>query len=167
MTWPLRIERRLNTPGWLRLAVPMASLFWRRSSPASCWRPRVTTRSRLITRCTPLRLPREQHPFRPTFVYATPMLFTGLCAAFAFRMRTYNIGGEGQLYMGAVGLLRPGSCSATGHGPLLIIAMIVGGALAGMLLGGRFRLSCAPTCARTRVLTSLMSITSPGSSCTT
>jgi simple sugar transport system permease protein len=44
-----------------------------------------------------------------TFVYATPLLFTGLCAAIAFRMGVWNIGGEGQLYMGAIG--------AAGAGP--------------------------------------------------
>jgi simple sugar transport system permease protein len=68
-----------------------------------------------------------------TFVYATPMLFTGLCAAFAFRMRTYNIGGEGQLYMGAVGASATGLVLGDWPRPLLIIAMVIGGALAGML----------------------------------
>jgi simple sugar transport system permease protein len=68
-----------------------------------------------------------------TFVYATPMLFTGLCAAFAFRMRTWNIGGEGQLYMGAVGASAVGLLLGDWPRPLLIVAMILGGAFAGML----------------------------------
>ena len=37
-----------------------------------------------------------------TFISATPLLFTGLCAAVAFRMQLFNIGGEGQLYAGAI-----------------------------------------------------------------
>src|SRR5256885_9674215 len=37
-----------------------------------------------------------------TLISATPLLFTGLCAAVAFRMQLFNIGGEGQLYAGAV-----------------------------------------------------------------
>jgi len=61
------------------------------------------------------------------------MLFTGLCAAFAFRMRTWNIGGEGQLYMGAVGASAVGLVLGDWPRPLLIIAMVIGGALAGML----------------------------------
>ena len=33
---------------------------------------------------------------------ATPLLFTGLAAAVAFRMNLFNIGAEGQLYIGAI-----------------------------------------------------------------
>ena len=50
-----------------------------------------------------------------TLIGATPLVFTGLCAAAAFRMNLFNIGGEGQLYFGAIGasaagllLRRPG-----------------------------------------------------------
>jgi simple sugar transport system permease protein len=90
-----------------------------------------------------------------TFVYATPMLFTGLCAAFAFRMRTFNIGGEGQLYMGAVGASAIGLVFGDWPRPLLIVAMVVGGALAGMLW------ACIPGLLRAylrtnEILTSLM-----------
>ena len=37
-----------------------------------------------------------------TLIAATPLAFTGLAAAAAFRMRLFNIGGEGQLYIGAI-----------------------------------------------------------------
>jgi ABC-type uncharacterized transport system permease subunit len=37
-----------------------------------------------------------------TLMSATPLLFTGLAAAVAFRMQLFNIGGEGQLYIGAL-----------------------------------------------------------------
>ena len=37
-----------------------------------------------------------------TLVSATPLAYTGLAAAAAFRMRLFNIGGEGQLYVGAI-----------------------------------------------------------------
>ena len=43
-----------------------------------------------------------------TLIAATPLAFTGLAAAVAFRMRLFNIGAEGQLYFGAIG--------AAGHG---------------------------------------------------
>ena len=33
---------------------------------------------------------------------ATPLIFTGLAAALAFRARLWNIGAEGQLYLGAL-----------------------------------------------------------------
>ena len=38
-----------------------------------------------------------------TLVQATPLIFTGLAAAFAFRARVWNIGGEGQFFAGAMG----------------------------------------------------------------
>jgi len=37
-----------------------------------------------------------------TFFYATPLIFTGLAVAFGFRCGLFNIGGEGQLYMGTM-----------------------------------------------------------------
>ena len=37
-----------------------------------------------------------------TFSRATPLIFTGLAAAVAFRARFWNIGAEGQLYAGAL-----------------------------------------------------------------
>src|SRR5580704_18535847 len=36
-----------------------------------------------------------------TLFYATPLIFTGLAVAVAFRCGLLNIGAEGQLYMGA------------------------------------------------------------------
>ena len=47
-----------------------------------------------------------------TFISATPLIFTGLCAAVAFRMQLFNIGGEGQLYAGAILGAAAGSRSA-------------------------------------------------------
>lgn len=38
-----------------------------------------------------------------TLVKATPLIFTGLGVSLAFRMKIWNIGAEGQLYMGAIG----------------------------------------------------------------
>ena len=58
--------------------------------------------------------------FTETIISATPLVFTGLAAAVAFRMNLFNVGGEGQLYAGAitgatVGLLMAGSPSPLGH----------------------------------------------------
>ncbi len=39
-----------------------------------------------------------------TLSRATPLIFTGLAAALAFRARFWNIGAEGQLYAGAIGV---------------------------------------------------------------
>lgn len=38
-----------------------------------------------------------------TLAYASPLILTGLAAAVAFRVNLFNIGGEGQFYVGALG----------------------------------------------------------------
>ena len=38
-----------------------------------------------------------------TFVKATPLIFTGLAATFAYRCNLFNLGAEGQFIMGAIG----------------------------------------------------------------
>ena len=43
-----------------------------------------------------------QFAFLETLTRATPLIFTGLAAATAFRAKLWNIGGEAQLYIGAV-----------------------------------------------------------------
>lgn len=68
-----------------------------------------------------------------TLASATPLLFTGLAAAVAFRMRIWNIGGEGQLYVGAVCAawagIAFGSSGLAVALPLMLLAAIVGGAI--------------------------------------
>lgn len=76
-------------------------------------------------------------PIERTLTYATPLILTGLAAAVAFRMKAYNIGAEGQLFMGAVvasGLAL--KLPAGTPGVLMIAAMLFGGALAGAAWAG-------------------------------
>ena len=71
-----------------------------------------------------------------TLVAATPLLFTGLCAAVAFRVGFFNIGGEGQFYIGAI--FSSGIALALGRDAqfwIAIPAMIIAGALGGALWG--------------------------------
>src|SRR6185436_9101133 len=73
-----------------------------------------------------------------TLTRATPLMFTGLSAAVAFRARFYNIGAEGQLYAGALAAVAIGGLhGGTGfaaHPLLLFPAMLVAAMLAGALL---------------------------------
>src|SRR5438067_2529772 len=69
-----------------------------------------------------------------TFVSMTPLLFTGLCAATAFRMQLFNIGGEGQLYAGAIVGAAAGIALGNHSGWLSVPAMIVAGAAGGAAL---------------------------------
>ena len=47
--------------------------------------------------------------FTETLTRATPLIFTGLAAAVAFRAKLYNIGAEGQLYAGALAAVAIGA----------------------------------------------------------
>ena len=70
-----------------------------------------------------------------TLVSATPLAFTGLAAAAAFRIRIFNIGGEGQLYVGAITAMAAGLYFGGNGGPsaFAIAAMVVAGCAGGAL----------------------------------
>lgn len=72
-----------------------------------------------------------------TLTRATPLIFTGLACALAFRSRLWNIGAEGQLYAGALAVAALGSGMIDAPAPVLIPLLMVAAALAGaaMLLG--------------------------------
>ena len=73
-----------------------------------------------------------------TLTRATPLMLTGLACAVAFRARFYNIGAEGQLYLGALAAVAVGGLhDGTGFGlpvPMLFAGMMLAAALAGALL---------------------------------
>ena len=128
----VRIERRLRQPRWLPIAVPVGSLLVAFLLSAVVL---------LITGHDPIETYRRlfdsaflaEGAMSATLVSATPLAFTGLCAAAAFRMNLFNIGGEGQLYMGAV--LAAAVAIATGGWPtaIVVVLMCVTGALGGAL----------------------------------
>jgi ABC-type uncharacterized transport system permease subunit len=68
-----------------------------------------------------------------TLAFATPLLFTGLAAGIAFRMRLYNIGTEGQLYIGAVFASGVGLALAGRPALLVVPLMCVAGSIGGVL----------------------------------
>src|SRR3954469_21899599 len=128
-----RMERRLRQPRWLAFVVPFGSLaaavvvmsvvlLVTGHSPVDTFRRIVDTAFGSKT------------AINETLVSATPLLFTGLCAAVAFRMNLFNIGGEGQLFAGAI--LGAGIALALDGSPsaLTIPAMIVAGAAGGAAL---------------------------------
>ena len=66
----------------------------------------------------------------------TPLIFSGLAVAFAFRTGLFNIGGEGQLYMGAFATGLIGVYLPSGTPPLIaVILCMTGGFLAGAAVG--------------------------------
>ncbi len=129
----IRIERRLEQPRWLALAVPLGSiaaafvvmtlvLLATHHPPGhTFWRLIVTGFGSTFA-------------LNSTFVAATPLLFTGLCAAVAFRMQLFNIGGEGQLYVGAILGAAAGIALGNRSGWLSVPAMIIAGVVGGAAL---------------------------------
>jgi ABC-type uncharacterized transport system permease subunit len=129
----IRIERRLQQPRWLSFAVPIGSVVVAFLVMAivllATHHPPGHTFRRLFDNAF---LGRDA--LNATFVSATPLLFTGLAAATAFRMQLFNIGAEGQLYAGAI--LGAGAGIALGNhsGWVSIPAMVAAGAAGGAAL---------------------------------
>jgi general nucleoside transport system permease protein len=74
--------------------------------------------------------------FGQVLVLAIPLAIIGLGLALAFRGRVYNIGAEGQLFMGA---LAGGALAITvpiGVGPVLVVLALLAGVIGGALWGG-------------------------------
>ena len=126
------VERRLNQPRWLSVAVPVASVVFAFFLAAIVL---------LVTGHNPLSTYRQLFDaaflqtgtLDQTLIVATPLAFTGLAAAAAFRMKLFNIGAEGQLYVGAItgaaaGLYLGGR---GGSSVFVISAMVVMGCLGG------------------------------------
>lgn len=65
-----------------------------------------------------------------TLSRATPLIFTGLCACFAYRCGVFNLGGEGQFLMGSIVCCYIATQSGIEGLPAIILCLI-GGAVAG------------------------------------
>ena len=135
MTRPaIRIEKRLTERRWLAVAVPLGSLVVAFGAiaillAATGHAPLATFR-RLFDAAF-----LADGALSNTLISATPLAFTGLAAAVAFRMRLFNIGAEGQLYFGAIGAAGA-ALSLAGQPALVIVpAMIVAGAVSGAAWG--------------------------------
>lgn len=131
MTFPeVRIEKRLRRRRWLLVAVPLGSLVVAHIAIAiileATGHPAIETFRRLFDAAY-----LADGALSQTLVSATPLAFTGLAAAVAFRMRLFNIGGEGQLYFGAIGAAGVALLLSGQSTPVMIVAMVVAGAAFG------------------------------------
>jgi simple sugar transport system permease protein len=97
----IKIERRLAQPRWLSFAVPIGSIAFSFAVMAVVLG--ITGHDPIHTYSRLFRAAFDSSPaWTATLMTGTPLLFTGLAAAVAFRMQLFNIGAEGQLYLGAV-----------------------------------------------------------------
>lgn len=73
-----------------------------------------------------------------TLVKATPLIFTGLCACFAYRCGVFNLGGEGQFIMGSCASIWVATCWGITGFPAIVLCLLAGtivGGLWGLLPG--------------------------------
>ncbi|MFQ5557407.1 MAG: hypothetical protein ACE5GB_07865 [Acidimicrobiales bacterium] len=99
--YQFRLERRLERRWWHDTVTPLISIIAALVAGAVFL---------LIEGFNPLTVYRElfeasfttKFGFTDSLTIAVPLMLTGLSAAVAFRMSLFNIGAEGQLYLGAI-----------------------------------------------------------------
>lgn len=98
----VKLEQRLETPRWLPWATTVGSVLFALLVTALIlvWVGADPVRS---FRAIYLAAFGDSYVFSDTLVKATPLILTGLACLIAFRMRLWNIGAEGQFYLGAWG----------------------------------------------------------------
>lgn len=69
--------------------------------------------------------------FTEMLTRATPLIFTGLAATMAFRAKLWNIGAEGQLYLGAMAAVAVGTGLFDAPAIIMIPVILIAGAAAG------------------------------------
>lgn len=130
----IRLERRIETPRWLNVVVPVLSVIGALIAGAGLLalsgQDGFDVYSRIIDRAFT-----SDGALTATLTAATPLLFTGLTAAVAFRMGLFNIGGEGQFVMGAVAASYVGLRFGDQLSGWVIPLMVAAGVLAGGLYG--------------------------------
>jgi general nucleoside transport system permease protein len=128
----IRLERRSETRRGLAIAVPIVSVLSALIAGSllillSGNNP-LKTYARIVERAFT-----SGGSLSGTLIAATPLLFTGMAAAAAFRMGVFNIGGQGQYFMGAIAASGVGLAWGQAFGRFVIPLMIVMGAIAGAL----------------------------------
>lgn len=129
---PVRLERRLQAPPrWLTISMPffaaVAALLVAAIVLVISGQDPLSTYGTMVQDAFT-----GSGALSATLLSATPLVLTGLAAAFAFRMKAWNIGGEGQLYIGAICAAAAGIALGTSGSavvlPAMVVAAMIGGA---------------------------------------
>jgi ABC-type uncharacterized transport system permease subunit len=125
-----RIVKRKPLPGWARLVIPFIAIIFTLVLSAI---PILVAGGKLWKSYYSLFYGAlgTRYNFLETFVKASPLIFTGLGVAFAFRAKFWNIGAEGQLLAGALTATWIGINFAGAPKILLLPVIITCGFLAG------------------------------------
>ncbi len=130
----MRLERRDHRPLYLVVGAPVVAVIAALAIAgiliALAGAPVFEAYWRILTGAFGTRLSATE-----TLTRATPLMLTGLAAAVAFRARLWNIGAEGQFYLGAIAVAALGSKLLAGLPAILLIpTLLIAGAIAGMVL---------------------------------
>ncbi len=130
----MRFERRDHRPLWLMLATPILAIIVALALSgvliAMAGAPVFEAYWNILKGAFGSRLSATE-----TLTRATPLMLTGLAAAIAFRAKLWNIGAEGQLYMGAIAVSAVSSQLLGGlPGFFQVPILLLCGAIAGMIL---------------------------------
>ncbi|MEF2551278.1 ABC transporter permease [Aurantimonas sp. A2-1-M11] len=131
----MRLERRESRPAVLTIVAPILAVLTALALSgvliALAGAPVLEAYARIVEGAFGSRLALTE-----TLTRTTPLILTGLAVAVAFRAKVWNIGAEGQLYMGALAAAFLGSQLGLAGLPsfALIPAVMIAGAVAGMAL---------------------------------
>jgi simple sugar transport system permease protein len=127
----LRLERRETTSAWLQIALPILAVL---AALILCSFLVALAGAPVLDAYGELFLSTFQTPYdvQDTLVKASPLLWTGLAVAVAFRAKFWNIGAEGQLMAGAMAAGYIGERTFL-PGFTLVPLMILGAAVAGAI----------------------------------
>jgi simple sugar transport system permease protein len=141
LPYTVRVERRLDAPAWLSPVVSVGAIVVALGLGAIVLS---------LVGGDPIRAYAhigraafgDLGVFSDTLVKATPLMLTGLACSVAFRMRLWNIGAEGQFYVGALGAsavvlsgLVPAEASAFVTITVMLLAGMASGAFWGLVPG--------------------------------
>ncbi len=129
----MRLEPRAHVPFWLNVTAPLGAIAL---AFAFCALLILWAGAPIVPAYTALLKGAFGSTFAltETLTRAAPLIFTGLAAAVAFRAKLWNIGGEGQLYAGALAATYFGTGLITLPPLLMIPLLFLVGAIAGGLL---------------------------------
>ena len=96
----IRIERRAEQPRWLSILSPFILIAAALVVGALLLRMAGADPWALYARMARVAYG-DRYGWSDTTIKATPLILAGLGVSIAFRMRLWNIGAEGQLFMGA------------------------------------------------------------------
>ena len=114
----MRLEPRAHPPAWLLAGAPVAAVVLALALAAM---PLALAGADVVGAYRQMAVASLGSWFAlsETLTRATPLILTGLAVAVAFRARLWNIGAEGQLYLGAVTAVALGSGAV--HAPPMVL----------------------------------------------